>query len=531
MSNDNPSNDKLDVVRKFSEFWSVVGNRRHIQTDRRLKQLMMKLTDGLSEDDPVTDDAWARYLLLLTYQHDAEFVQSLKVPVHDLAALITKLIQLRECRNAKVKCIHDHLDKPSQTYAEELSSKNRDLLIAYLQEPAYSAASTLYRRLGLKLALEECAAIAACVISQPFSLLKPFKFDWDNTIKTFLKHKLPDKLRDEIDDRSIRDKTRNQSKTSQLKQGSRNRKKILDSAGYANGKLERHDLLWDCYQEIHAPRQEGRKPLPDPSPEQWQAIAECFNQRLECLGATADKTRIDQATAERMMNDCRKAVQDWSNFKLLSLDAPLKSSDPDAGDLQDSIQDSQNLTPIDYMLYLEQQEDEEKIPSTIVQAFAQLSDIEQAALVLWRGLNFGQDYVVELLGKPKGFKANSDVSRIVKNPLSKALLESWCRDIHHDDPKKLRELHAARAKEVVTALKINLPQHCRNWLVEFLTAEYQSLVHLHSDSSSSSLRDDLKQKLLDRLHVTKLDAVPDADQRITAFIDSWLQAHSPHPAI
>lgn len=525
MSNDNPSNDQTSVIHVigvFSEFWSVVKNQRRIGTDRRLAQLMTKVTTGLPVGNAPIDDAWARYFLLLTYQHDTEFTQTFGVPIHNLAALINQLIHRQSSRNHQLGLIHGHLDKPNSSYVKELCDQNRNLLIAYLQKPTYYAARKLSDRLGRRLPLEDCFQIGSCIISQPFELLKPFEFDRDNTIKTFVNNKLPDKLRDEVADRAMRDNTRNRSKAAQLKHGPRNRQKILASAGYANGELERYNLLWGCYREIHHPQQEGhRQLLPDPTVDQWQQIAACFNQRLRQLTQKTDQAQIDGATAEGMMNDCWQAVQDWSKVKEpLSLDAPLASTGDDESPtaLADLVDDQLSPAPDDALVYQEVEE-------SIAQACAQLSGLEKAVLALWQGLDFGQDYVIALLGKPKGFTANSGVSRIVKNKLSKALLASWRQDSHHGDAKKLRELHNELAKEVAAALNKNLPQYCRNWLFELLASERQTLVHLYANGSSSSLRDGLKQRLLDRLHITKLEAVPDADQRITAFIDSWLQAH------
>lgn len=551
MVDDHPKTAIDRLIREFSTFFILDSfNSASLiavsKQDARLKRLMEKLA---SDRLQVSADAWARYFLLVSQQislHSPNLLIVLSVPDRSTQVLqvIRDLVQVAPLYNVEVQTIHSTLcDRYTQlaptSSGQEGMINVEKLLGAYLQKIGwYAAKHIFYTRveagnLKQQYSFEDCLSIADLKTSEPTQLLRRFDFRRSNQVKTYAEQRLRGAIADTIRAQDVGERSKRQSPDGLLRSLTKwELKESLMVQGFPDHLVLQHHLVWQCYQEIYHPKQNGRQSLPPPTPEELQQMSDRFNQRRQKLGAATDLTpkqvQANLATIEQAV----RAYRDRTAIN--------KRIYENAPDTQPSSLDS-----------LIQQEEREQIRTVLVDAFAQLSEPNQIALHLTCGLNFNQTDVLKLLGKDLGANAQYQICRLLAKA-KKQLLLTFAQQWQHYDPDVFRDDLGQVLPGMQAVLDEWLEQYCRmqfdppllNWW-NTRTPDERSLLDLHCiyglttsdianqyqmplsdlDAQMTRLMRSIQETLQQWVETTMrldLSLCSSVDQKLEHFIETWL---------
>ena len=504
------SDYKTKLVNEFSRLWELDQQppvNYLCQVMPPLKHLMQDLVDEILVKKAFHADAWARSFLL-------RVVKDRQPNLKNVVGAV---------RNQEAVWITQHIDSQSIDRLKTLIRKpetNFALLTAYLQASAWYATRKLCLKLGLIDNLDSCqkaftAAQQATYV--PAKLLQAYDFTYQ--IQTYAERSLYLKARDGLVKGDPEAKLRKRSSHGRLKDiGKEKFAEVLRLAGRSELQIACDRLLWSCYGEIYQPAKPDRSgsPLPDPTIEQWQAIADLFNQRqAKSLPRESQIAAIDAHTARSILIDIfLKAINDYLEKNPvppppLSLDTPFDSSETDSSVAWGDLLPANAPTP-------EQVFERTEMRATIEQAFQALPESKQAALILMEmGCTTTEAGVLCKISQ-------SNVSRILSQPLTQELIKLLHEQYRHQPGLPDREQMSQRLKTF--DLSENIALHCQSLLDKILTNfwQTQNLVHQPLETQVTSLSTALQQWLTNDLHVKQLDACPTVAPKITTFVEFWL---------
>ncbi len=569
MSNEQEKN----IIREFSAFGCLSEcNSRHffkLKPDLKLERTLKNLVDvpPLSNNK----DAWARYFLVFAAFNQARVGGSkdeekkeaqngdglnletvldiLAVSEFDLESVITHLVAKSGEINQEVETIYRELvnRKNESAVANFLNNPSPDLesfLSAYLQKIGYYAARKFYGQriksspyLQSKYSLKDCFRIAEEGSSQPIKLLKKFNFHYRNTIKTYANCKLGGFIYDKIKQKNIYLRTQGLSDYGLLRIV---RKKELKEALVFSNEVqdEVFCLTLQCYQEIYQPRQIKYNRLQEPNQEQFQAIADRYNQLRQKLNIASEF-----ATWESIQSRLKASAKAVREYRKPSVDIKIEDIDKLEGNASDSLD------------YLIQKEAIFHIRIAFETAFSELPDNIQKSLRLWRGLNFSQADVVCCLGHSLGVKKQSPFSRKISKYINKNLSQTLIQELSKRYPAIIAPDNDIdrNVSQLQDSIKDYLNQFCQNSFSHPLQVQWQQFereekellklryclmleektIAVRRDCSESEVHSKLtnfKQRLRAKLeqYVTKnldidLSKCSGAEKKLTEFIEMWLE--------
>ncbi|NET58751.1 MAG: sigma-70 family RNA polymerase sigma factor [Symploca sp. SIO2E6] len=336
-------------------------------------------------------------------------------------------------------------------------------LSAYCQVICYEVALTISQKFSYVTSLkqlytyEDYFQIANLSASDPGKLFQKFIIDLPYTVKAYASKRLEGIVIELIrqDNKHI-----NWLKYSSwgLLRNVRERELITALNGSINPKIvDQYILVWRCFNEIYVPSKSlGIRHLASPNNEEWQQIAQLYNQRR---GESSQSGKlIKEEEVKQMLTACTLAVR---------YRRKVSFSYPDSSEYLrwEEISDTSSLP----LARLEKQEACNQINAILSEAFAQLSNFEQKHIVLQFGIKATQTEVAMLLNL-KQFQVSRQW-RHCKQRLLKAFVER-CQE----------RLNLALSNETIAQLDAPIKEwlklHCQQFLSSLLEADF---IYIHSE--------------------------------------------------
>ncbi|MBD2771004.1 hypothetical protein [Iningainema tapete] len=194
-------------------------------------------------------------------------------------------------------------------------------LSAYLEKVGYYTGNRVYRKFQhtpLRYEKQEIWQIAWYFASNPHEFFK--KYDQGRPLENYAYKKMERKIKEEIFHLEIgRDQL---SDWGLLRYSTpKSLQKALQHQGYNPSQHECYLLAYKCFKLLYAPQKSiGSYSLPAPTDEQWQAMANLYNQLA--LNGTANRDRI-----KHWLSECIQVFRNSQKIHVVSLDAPSRGEE------------------------------------------------------------------------------------------------------------------------------------------------------------------------------------------------------------
>lgn len=196
----------------------------------------------------------------------------------------------------------------------------RKHLSAYLEKVGYYAGNRVYRKFQhtpVRYDLQEIWQIGWSIASDPDKFFK--KYDPALPLENYANKKMERKIKEEIFHLEM---GRNQLSDWGLLRYStpKSLQKALQHQGYNQSRHDCYLLAYKCFKQIYAPQRSTGSSLPAPTDEQWQAMANLYNQLAQpnqlALNGTANQANINQ-----WLSECIRVLRNSQQIHLVSIDA------------------------------------------------------------------------------------------------------------------------------------------------------------------------------------------------------------------
>jgi hypothetical protein len=356
---------RLSIVNKFSSFLSFSSenpqSKLSWKTDLELEN-NMKLK--VNSDPEAKETFWAQY-----------FLRTLLI----LSELITMSPKATE-------------DKLSENQAKLNKNSNftraERHLSAYLQEACLQAAKDMHREFKYiqhKYSLEEYFQIANIAATTPSQMFKSFDLERNKiniqaysitTFKRFIRNHIY-----QYDLEARRTKFSDYGLLRYLSLTEFNM--ALAAEGFNEKQIILYRLAWQCCNEVFQPSSNSTHRVTTPSPDDWMAIANYYEQR--CIQLNIAHQPITNTGVKKMLETCIKAVKNYRTKQYYSFD--------------DCFDNFCEPTPSAWDK-LVQEEEWQQVQCVIERLFENLPELCQIMLKLCQGLNLTQTEIANIL-KPK----------------------------------------------------------------------------------------------------------------------------------
>lgn len=398
------SSSQAHLIRQFSTFYQFQSIPQAC-SDPQLKRVMSNLAEQI---DYVVQahDIWARYFLLHLY---GEYIDYANLGLEDLAKthlndLVQHVVSQNPNYNQGLEQIHQAIvETNTATFSPQKShfldqpfSWSYKLMCAYLQQSGKHVAQDFFRRkisghlIEQSFPLERCFSITIYFTLSPDKILRKFKFQQANKIRTYAESVLYGKLKDFICKESIVFKKQNLSRWGLLRQlTGAEIQRIFH--GYSSNQIDHYKLAWKTFTEIYQHKQaDGQQRLPEPDEQAIQHMSERYNQRCQ-------EFDLDPVSAEGFMN------------ALIALDEAARKyyteSLPSVGSVQTISSDMIELetdesvlaNPTQLLEISEQQQHLGQLSNSLSDAFNTLNQQAKALLYLTYGFKFRGSEIGQIL--------------------------------------------------------------------------------------------------------------------------------------
>lgn len=329
-------------------------------------------------------------------------------------------------------------------------------LSAYLQEPGFRAAQTIYQKLaylGGKYPLEDLFQIANCAISNPARLLRNFQMERSfSTIRSYAKEALRRIVANYLYEHDLSAKASKLSDYGLLRSLSKKElEEALLASGFLQPELNLNSLVMQCFKEVYQPQNSQGKSLEAPNLEQLQAMAKLYNQQVNRLNLVGKPAKAEDI--QKRLTNCIQAARKYRKPKILSLDAK-----PPYDDSKNEMQ--LEAFSADPWEQLEESESEwHQIQEMIAMVFQELPIQGQVLMKLYYGLGIKQNVLSEVMGEIDSKLNRQDkVSKQLKKYEQKILhkfADRWNQK-NPDSPIRDREIEQLRKP-----MEENLKKHCK----------------------------------------------------------------------
>ncbi|MGB3205760.1 MAG: sigma-70 family RNA polymerase sigma factor [Crinalium sp.] len=324
----------------------------------------------------------------------------------------------------------------------------------------------------------------------------------------------------------------------------------LKSVGCFEPEVSRYCLAWkNCFLEIYTPTQRDKssRRLPQPTVEQFQIMAELYNQmRVSPLVSReiASSPELDATSFEKWMKVCIKAARSYETPK-----NPLDYSEPIDESNLDSMLSSSNEEPFLHTTWvIELNEAKRQVQSLLLEEFNALESERQKILKLWYGFKLTQKEIASLLNIRQ-----YTVSRYIDQDKRK-MLRIVVRVVQRskDNSNEKIQPNSEQIERLMNPLEEWLTQYCQRLIYSFLedTLKFLSLDgqkflvlyygHLEEQQVAEKLQIPLSevicqisntkqffQEHLSNYVQTKLNAsLSPQHKQIVAVVDEWLSRES-----
>ena len=185
-------------------------------------------------------------------------------------------------------------------------------LLAYLQESCYWASQkTLAKLPNSQYSIADFFQMANAEVETMLKFFNPSK---SSSLKAYASMAIQSRLRDILQQRKDAYICSNWSLLRKVS------KKLLvealGNAGLSTSTIAQYRLAWNCFKELYVHQPGGTKTLPEPTPQEWEAIANLYNH---------SRHQLTQTTSE-----CKpQTIEKWLNQSVLHVRAymfpPVKS--------------------------------------------------------------------------------------------------------------------------------------------------------------------------------------------------------------
>ena len=299
-------------------------------------------------------------------------------------------------------------------------------LVAYLQEPCFWAVQKVQRRLmSLQMPLADLFQMA---IASSEQVLNGFDSDQGFALSSYANVMFANAVRGSLRQQKAADLC---TDWTLLRKTSRKRmQQALQTLGLADIEQSQYLWAWDCFKQVYVPTQQaGYSTLPPPTSEQWDQMAQLFNQgRLtQCDPSTESQDGNAIAT---WIKASGKAVRAYLYPQQLSLNQP-KVSDA-GGEYLDDLLDEDNLQGLELLEVKEavqtrrqQQKELQAALSSIIQS---LEPDSQKLLTYYYRDHLKQKAIAEAL-KIQQYAVSRQLARVRKSILKG--LAQWSHEELH----------------------------------------------------------------------------------------------------
>lgn len=224
-------------------------------------------------------------------------------------------------------------------------------LLAYLQESCYWASqNTISKLANSQYTIADFFQMANAEVE---TILKFFKPDKSSCLKAYASMAIQSRLRDILQRRKDAYICSNWSLLRKVSK--KFLVEALDNAGLSQNTIAQYRLAWNCFKELYVHQPGGTKALPEPTPQEWEAIANLYNQSRHQL--TQPTSECKAQTIEKWLHQTISYLRAYLSPSLKSLnsfqqnddnnqtlDIPDPSSDSLVADMiaEEDLQDRQN---------------------------------------------------------------------------------------------------------------------------------------------------------------------------------------------
>lgn len=299
-----------------------------------------------------------------------------------------------------------------------------DHLNAYLQEACFWAAQKMSRHLVARMSL---ADLFQGAIVRTRRVLKGFNPDVSSNLHSYGEYCFTNLIKDQL--RQCREIDACTPWGLLHRVSRKGLREGLTRAGITGDLQAQYLLAWSCYRELYVPAKDGLRKLTKPTPSDWEAIAQAYNQlRLSTLPSSAPTATADEM--EQWALASVKAVRRFKRPMTLSADAPL-GGEEGGGSYYDILPgDSESLLEelVDQETQQERQGQQMQLSEVLVEAIAQLKSEEQSLLQLYYGEQRRQQEIAAVLGV-KQYSISRKLARVRRQLL--AALLTWSQETLH----------------------------------------------------------------------------------------------------
>ena len=407
------------------------------------------------------------------------------------------------------------VNNPSQPLRNKLLSAFLEKIGTKYVWKVYEEQQSYQNSSQLSYDLDDFYQLAFVISSDVKKFFESYTFDY--VFEKFVNGKMKNKLKEESAPLKRR------SDWGLLKSATRKYlKEALENKGDRQPLLDRYLTAHKSFKEIYdSDRPTPNSPLPEPTDEQFQQIANRYNQLAQSSPQVADRDRASQNTIKECLERCIEALR-WHENRVStyvdSLDEPVRG-DGNSHSLSETISDDQNKSSWKLTEDREIQEWTHRLEAVLRELLTQIDNTNGNYLLLKYGFDLNSRSIASIFGF-----SHSTISRR-NNRQSRLLigqLGQWARENLNITPD------SENLSRQMSELKNSLKKHYKDLIFEsvFQTAwqqldrQHQKILYLHYFKQINELA------IADQLQLVNLEVnngLATGKQTLVAAIKEWIQ--------